>query len=193
MEPMSSGILRGGDTVYVVAADREGMAISHINSPYMGFGSGLVVPDTGIKLQNRGRLFSLDPERPTCYAPGKRPFHTIIPGALYRNGNLLGVFGVMGGDHQAQAHAQIVSNMVDYGMPPQEAVEHPCFHHDQATNTVALENGVPAHVQGRLRRLGHRLVHETAAGLGGGQIIVRLRESWVAGSDHRKDGHTAAF
>ncbi|MHA1216941.1 MAG: gamma-glutamyltransferase [Candidatus Thorarchaeota archaeon] len=193
MKPPPSGLPRGGDTVYVAAADRDGMAISLINSLYMGFGSGLVVPGTGIKLQNRGRLFSLNPEHPNYYAPGKRPFHTIIPGALYRDGDLLGVFGVMGGDHQAQAHAQVVSNMVDYGMSPQEAIEHPRFHHDQATNTVALENGVPAHVQGRLRRLGHRLVHETAAGFGGGQIIVRLRESWIAGSDHRKDGHAAAF
>ncbi len=188
MKPPSTGISPHGDTVYLATADGDGMAVSFINSLYMGFGSGLVVPGTGIKLQNRGNLFSLDPDHPNSYAPGKRPFHTIIPGALYREKELYGVFGIMGGAHQAQAHAQFVSNLVDYNMTPQEALDHPRFHHDQEKNTVALENGIPPYVQGELRRLGHRLVHETMSGFGGGQAILRLGDAWIAGSDYRKDG-----
>ncbi len=193
MTPPSSGIPLGDDTVYLATADGSGMAVSFINSLYTGFGSGLVVPGTGIKLQNRGALFSLDPSHPNCYAPRKRPFHTIIPGALYREGDLYGVFGIMGGAHQAQAHAQFVSNLVDYRMTPQEALEFPRFHHDQKNNTVAIESGIPSYVQGLLRRKGHRLVHETMSGFGGGQAIMRLDEVWMTGSDHRKDGQAAGY
>ena len=192
METPPTGIQTQGDTVYLATADANGMAVSFINSLYMGFGSGLVVPDTGIKLQNRGSLFSLDPEHPNRYDRGKRPFHTIIPGALYRE-EFYGVFGIMGGAHQAQAHAQFVSNLVDYNMTPQEALDHPRFHHDQESNTVAIENGVPPYVQGELRRRGHRLIHETSAGFGGGQAILRLQSVWIAGSDHRKDGQAVGF
>ena len=159
----------------------------------MGFGSGLVAQGTGIKLQNRGNLFSLNPEHPNCYAPGKRPFHTIIPGALYQEGDLKGVFGIMGGAHQSQAHAQFVSNIVDYSMGPQEALDYPRFHHDQKAATVALENGIPADVQGELRMIGHRIVHETMSGFGGGQAILKLKDAWIAGSDFRKDGQAAGF
>lgn len=183
----------GNDTVYLATADGNGNAVSLINSLYMGFGSGLVANGTGIKLQNRGNLFSLDPGHPNCYAPGKRPFHTIIPGALYRDGELFGVFGIMGGAHQAQAHAQFVSNIVDYEMSPQEALDFPRFNHNQHDNTVALENGVPLAVQGVLRKKGHHLVHETMSGFGGGQAIFRLKEAWIAGSDYRKDGQAAGY
>ncbi|MDH4214591.1 MAG: gamma-glutamyltransferase [Candidatus Thorarchaeota archaeon] len=188
-----SGMPVGGDTVYLATADGDGRAVSFINSLYMGFGSGLVAPGTGIKLQNRGSLFSLDPEHPNCYEPQKLPFHTIIPGALYQHHELVGVFGIMGGSHQAQAHAQFVSNIVDYEMGPQAALDHPRFDHNHDKNLVALENGVPPAVQGELSRMGHKLVHETASGFGGGQAILRIEDCWIAGSDYRKDGQAAGF
>jgi gamma-glutamyltranspeptidase/glutathione hydrolase len=193
MTEYASGIPMGGDTVYLSTADRDGRAVSFINSLYMGFGSGLVVPGTGIKLQNRGSLFTLVPEHPNCYGPKKLPFHTIIPGALYKNHDLVGVFGIMGGAHQAQAHAQFVSNLVDFEMGPQAALDHPRFNHDHERNLVALENGIPPDVQGELRRMGHRLIHETSSSFGGGQAILRIEDSWIAGSDYRKDGQAAGF
>jgi gamma-glutamyltranspeptidase/glutathione hydrolase len=193
MTEYASGIPAGSDTVYLATADGDGRAVSFINSLYLGFGSGLVAPGTGVKLQNRGSLFSLDPESPNCYEPQKRPFHTIIPGALYQDHALVGVFGIMGGSHQAQAHAQFVSNLVDYKMSPQAALDHPRFDHDHERNLVALENGIPPNVQGELQRMGHRLVHETASGFGGGQAILRIEDSWIAGSDYRKDGQAAGF
>lgn len=193
MTSYPSGLPAGNDTVYLATADVDGRAVSFINSLYHGFGSGLVVPGTGIKLQNRGNLFSLDPHHPNCYAKKKRPFHTIIPGALYKNGDLFGVFGIMGGSHQAQAHAQFISHIQDYGLTPQVALDFPRFNHDHENNLVALENGIPADIQGALRIMGHRLIHETASGFGGGQAILRLEDAWIAGSDYRKDGQAAGF
>ncbi len=184
---------QGPDTVYLCTADGEGNAVSFINSLYMGIGSGLVARGTGIKLQNRASQFSLDPNHPNKYGPCKKPFHTIIPGALYLDDDLYGVFGIMGGAHQAQAHAQFVSNLVDFNMSPQEAMEHPRFNHDQVQNTVGLENAIPADVQGQLRLKGHKLVHETMSAFGGGQVILRLEDVWIAGSDQRKDGQAAGF
>jgi gamma-glutamyltranspeptidase/glutathione hydrolase len=193
MKVYAPGLELGSDTVYLCTADGEGNAVSFINSLYMGIGSGLVAPGTGIKLQNRGHLFSLDPDHPNCYAPKKLPFHTIIPGALYKDKKILGVFGIMGGAHQSQAHAQFVSNVVDHGMGPQAAMDHPRFDHDHKTNKVGLENGVPPQVQGELYKRGHNLLHETASYFGGGQAIFRLEDAWIAGSDHRKDGQAAGF
>jgi gamma-glutamyltranspeptidase/glutathione hydrolase len=193
LEDYSSGLSLGSDTVYLSTADSEGNAVSFINSLYMGIGSGLVAPDTGIKLQNRGHLFSLDPKHPNCYAPNKLPFHTIIPGALYKKNKLWGVFGIMGGAHQAQAHAQFVSNLVDYNMSPQEAMDFPRFDHDHKTNTVGLEMGIPLFIEGELKKLGHKFDHSDRY-YGGGQVILRRNEdTWIAGSDYRKDGHAAGF
>ncbi|MEM2143604.1 MAG: gamma-glutamyltransferase, partial [Candidatus Thorarchaeota archaeon] len=127
------------------------------------------------------------------YAPNKRPFHTIIPGALYRDGDLMGVFGVMGGDHQAQAHAQVVSNVVDHGLGPQMAIDHPRFHHDQATDTLVLEMGHPRRLLTELRRRGHNLIPNEGRLFGGGQMILRQDSIWVAGSDRRKDGQACGF
>ncbi|MFW9994263.1 MAG: gamma-glutamyltransferase [Candidatus Odinarchaeota archaeon] len=187
------GLALGEDTVYLATADSEGRAVSFINSLYMGFGSGLVAKGTGIKLQNRGALFSLDPQHPNRYEPGKKPFHTIIPGALYKEEEFYGVFGIMGGSHQAQAHAQFVSNVIDHQMSPQEAIEHPRFHHEQVDNTVSLENGINPRIQGELRKRGHVLVHETLSNFGGGQAIFKLEDAWIAGSDPRKDGQAAGY
>lgn len=195
LEDYSSGLSLGSDTVYFCTADGDGNAVSFINSLYMGIGSGLVAPGTGIKLQNRGHLFSFDPNHPNCYAPNKLPFHTIIPGALYQKNKLWGVFGIMGGAHQAQAHGQFVSHLVDYKMSPQEAVDFPRFDHDHVTNTVGLEMGIPLYVEGELQKLGHRFDHsETLHYYGGGQVILRINEdAWIAGSDYRKDGQAAGF
>ncbi|TFG33571.1 gamma-glutamyltransferase [Candidatus Thorarchaeota archaeon] len=193
MKQYHSGVSLGSDTVYLATADDEGRAVSFINSLYRGFGSGLVVPGTGIKLQNRGNLFSLDPKHPNCYAKKKLPFHTIIPGALYQDGDIFGVFGIMGGAHQAQAHAQFVSHVIDYSMGPQAALDFPRFDHDHEDNLLALESDIPSKVQGELSKFGHRLVHETASGFGGGQAILRIKDSWIAGSDYRKDGQAAGF
>jgi gamma-glutamyltranspeptidase/glutathione hydrolase len=191
----SSGLSLGSETVYLATADGEGNAVSFINSLYMGVGSGLVALGTGIKLQNRGHLFSLDPTHPNCYSPNKLPFHTIIPGALYKEKKFWGVFGIMGGAHQAQAHGQFVSHLVDYKMSPQEAMDFPRFNHDHETNTVGLEMGIPLHVEGELQKIGHKFVHsEKPQYFGGGQVILRMNEdTWIAGSDYRKDGHAAGF
>ncbi|MHA2425786.1 MAG: gamma-glutamyltransferase [Candidatus Thorarchaeota archaeon] len=193
MDTSDIAMTQGPDTVYLCTVDGDGNAVSFINSLFMGIGSGLVAKGTGIKLQNRANLFSLDPEHPNCYAPRKRPFHTIIPGALYQDEEFYGVFGIMGGSHQSQAHAQLISNLVDYNMPPQEALDHPRFHHDQEPNTVALERSIPSDVHTMLRKQGHQLIHETMSGFGGGQLILRLDDTWIAGSDHRKDGQAAGF
>ncbi len=195
MNDYSSGLSLGNDTVYLATADGEEGAVSFINSLYKGIGSGLVAPGTGIKLQNRGHLFSFDPDHPNCYAPKKLPFHTIIPGALYKNKKLMGMFGIMGGAHQAQAHAQFVSNLIDYEMTPQEAMDYPRFNHDHKTNTVGLEMGIPLLVEEELRKRGHQVEHnDSVKYFGGGQAILRFNEdTWIAGSDHRKDGHAAGF
>jgi len=188
-----SGISPGSETVYLATADGEGRAVSFINSLYRGFGSGLVVPGTGIKLQNRGNLFSLNPEHPNCYSPRKLPFHTIIPGALYRDNEFFGVFGIMGGSHQAQAHAQFVSNLVDCNMSPQAALDYPRFDHDQEKNLVKLEKGIPFHLHDELQKLGHILEAGSVSGFGCGQAILSLEDAWIAGSDYRKDGQAAGF
>lgn len=193
MEPPPPGQLFDDDTIYLATADKDGFAVSFINSLYYGFGSGLVVPKYGIKLQCRGNLFSLDPEHPNCYAPRKRPFHTIIPGALYDDDSFLGVFGIMGALHQSQAHAQFVSNIVDHKMSPQEALDYPRFNHVQERNVLALENGFPPSVQGQIRKKGHKLIHETMSLFGGGQAILRLNDVWIGGSDKRKDGQAAGY
>jgi gamma-glutamyltranspeptidase/glutathione hydrolase len=183
----------GSDTIYLCTADGEGGAVSFINSLYRGFGSGLVVPGTGIKLQNRGNLFSLDPDHPNCYAPRKLPFHTIIPAALYREGQFYGVFGIMGGAHQPQGHAQFVSNLVDYDMGPQRALDHPRFNHDHLSNTVGIEIGFPEETLRALTAMGHKVADEPRLGFGGGQAILRSDGVWIAGSDRRKDGQAAGY
>lgn len=193
MSNYSSGVNLGSDTVYLATADGEGRAVSFINSLYRGFGSGLVVPGTGIKLQNRGNLFSLDPDHPNCFAPRKLPFHTIIPGALYKDDDLFGVFGIMGGSHQAQAHGQFISNLVDYEMSPQAAIDFSRFDHDQEKNIVSLERNMPSALYNELQEMGHSVAKGPALGFGGGQAILHLEDSWIAGSDYRKDGQAAGF
>ena len=193
LKRIASGAPAGSDTVYLTTADRDGMIVSLINSLYLAFGSGMVAGHTGIALQNRGFGFSLDPAHPNCIAPGKRPFHTIIPGMLLRDGRPLASFGVMGGDMQAQGHVQLVSHLIDGGCNVQEAIEQPRFNF-LGGDRVALENGLGAAVGADLARRGHVVEDESAAllagGFGGAQAIAvdPASGTYWGGSDPRKDG-----
>jgi gamma-glutamyltranspeptidase/glutathione hydrolase len=183
-----------GGTVYLCAADGDGMMVSFIQSNYQGFGSGVVVPGTGIALQNRGHAFSLQPHHPNAIAPGKRPYHTIIPAFLARAGRAIGPFGVMGGHMQPQGHLQVVVNQVDYGLNPQASLDAPRWQWLHGRQ-VLLEPAVPDHVVQGLARRGHdvRLQHQVGP-FGKGQIIRRLPNGvYVAGSEPRADGCAAGF
>jgi gamma-glutamyltranspeptidase/glutathione hydrolase len=176
-----------GGTVYLCAVDADRMAVSFIQSNYMGFGSGLAAPGTGVCLQNRGAGFSVS----GAVEPGRRPFHTIIPGLLLRDGALAGPFGVMGGFLQAQAHLQLVSAIVDDGLDPQAALERPRFMVDG--DVVKLEEGLWER-DADLAKLGIETVRETNAGyFGGGQAILVSGDALVGGSDPRKDGYAAGL
>ena len=150
--------------------------------------------NTGIVLQSRGAGFVLNEEHPNCIAPGKRPFHTIIPGFVMRDGEPWMSFGVMGGDMQPQGHAQVLSNMVDFGMNVQEAIDAPRLRILEGL-TVNIEKGVPAQVIESLRKRGHDVTNSRGfEGCGGGQGIVRLPEGvYMAGSDHRRDGCAVGY
>ena len=195
---VAAGSLPASDTVYLTTADRDGMIVSLINSLYLAFGSGMVAGDTGIALQNRGSGFSLDPAHPNCIAPGKRPFHTIIPGMLLRDGRPLASFGVMGGDMQAQGHVQLISHLLDGGCNIQEAIEEPRFNF-LAGDRVALEDALAARVGAALARRGHVVEDESAAllagGFGGSQAIAvdPATGAYWGGSDPRKDGCAIGF
>ena len=181
-----------GDTTYLAAADRFGNAISLINSLFDSFGSGIVTPGTGVALQSRGSGFSLEKGHPNELAPGKRPFHTLVPAFLMKDGKPFMAFGVMGGDNQAQAHAQIVANVVDFEMNVQEAGEVPRVRHYE--DGLAIESGVPEVVREELRNRGH-VVHEGRGLMGGYQAVRIDPDTGVlqGGSDPRKDGLAIGF
>ena len=184
----------GSDTVYISAVDGEGNACSFIYSIYANFGTGMVVPGTGIVLHNRGSLFSLDSEHRNALAPSKRPYHTIIPGMATVDGELYLCYGVMGAFMQPQGHLQVISNMVDFGMDPQAALNALRFAVSQ--NEVALEEGISPQVVDDLAGRGHRTnlirgYHRgITGGFGGAQMIQRDPETGVlrGGSEPRKDG-----
>ena len=185
---------KGGGTVYLTAADERGMMLSFIQSNYMGFGSGVVVPGTGISLQNRGAGFTLQRGHANEVGPGKRPFHTIIPGFLTRGGQPVMSFGVMGGNMQSQGHLQMVTRLVDYNQNPQSCSDAPRW----IVNTdfsVSMEDAMPSGVKEELVRRGHRIVpsEKGTFGFGGAQLIHRLDDGYCAGSDHRKDGLAIGF
>lgn len=186
----------GNDTVYLTAADKDGVVISFINSLFSGFGSGIVDPETGIAFQNRGAGFTLEKGHPNQYEPLKRPFHTIIPAMITSptSENFLYSFGVMGGHHQPQGQAQVFLNLILHGMDPQQALSSPRFHHDQNMNTVALENPISISIRASLRKFGHRIVDAVGTNFGGGQAIQRTDSgSYIGGSDPRKDGQAQGF
>jgi len=183
------------DTVYLTVVDEHRNAVSFINSLYEGFGSGLVVPGTGIALQNRGALFTLDPAHPNCIAPGKRPYHTIIPALLFRGEQLVLSFGVMGGFMQPQGQVQVLCNLLDWGMDVQQALDAPRFRWIEG-NQVAYEAGLAHMTRLALEKRGHAITTNAApTTMGGGQIIRIDPETGVlqGGSDPRKDGCAVGF
>lgn len=182
-------------TVYLAAADEEGNMVSYIQSNYMGFGSGLVVPGTGIALHNRGANFSLDDNSPNCLAPGKRPYHTIIPGFLTRGGKPLGPFGVMGGFMQPQGHVQVIVNMLDYGLNPQAALDAPRWRWDDGLD-IAVEESFDGALMRQLIDRGHFVKRETSniGAFGRGQIILRDKQGVLtAGTEPRADSAAAVW
>lgn len=188
------GIPPKSGTVYLCAADGEGNMVSYIQSNYMGFGSGIVVEGTGISLQNRGADFSLDPEAANCLQPGKRTYHTIIPGFLMKDGAPVGPFGVMGGYMQPQAHVQVVMNFVDFGLDPQQALDAPRWQW-MPDGTVTVESRFDPNMARSLQRRGHNLRTELGAGsFGRGQMIVRLENGvLVGGTESRTDSNIACY
>lgn len=193
-----------GDTTYLSVADSDGMMLSLIQSNFRGMGSGLVPDDLGFMFQNRGELFSLDPKAANVYAPGKRPFHTIIPGFVMRDGAPLMSFGVMGGDMQPQGHVQVLVNMIDFGMNVQEAGDFMRFRHyggsestgdkPDGTGWVEIESGVSPKVVSELTARGHRVVKGSKA-FGGHQAVLYDKETgayWGA-SEMRKDGQAIGY
>ena len=188
---------RGG-TVYLTAADQDGMMVSFIQSNYMGFGSGVVVPGTGISLQNRGHSFSLDPRHPNCVAPGMRPFHTIIPGFLSRDGQAQMSFGVMGGNMQPQGHLQTLVRMLVYRQQPQAACDAPRWKVDQG-RSLDVEPALAPDVVQQLAGMGHRIenLRDSYMDFGSGQFIWKLGDAadsgYVAASDGRRDGQAVGF
>lgn len=183
----------GADTVYLAAADAGGMMVSFIQSNYLGFGSGIVIPDTGIAMQNRGSGFSLDPDHPNCVGPGKRPYHTIIPGFVTEAGKPRLAFGVMGGHMQHQGHVQMVGRVFDHQQNPQLASDAPRWH-IYPDYSVGLEPGFPESVAGDLSARGHAVRFEPMEHVfGGAQLILRTEDGYVAGSDHRKEGQAAGY
>lgn len=184
-----------GGTVCLATGDADGMMVSYIQSNYSGFGSGVVVPETGISLQNRGYGFTLAEGHPNQVGPSKRPFNTIIPGFVMQNGAPLMAFGFMGGPIQAQGHVQVVVRTQVWGQDPQTTVDAPRWRH-VAGLQVAVETAFPASTLSDLEARGHELVREppdSAFGFGGAQLVRRIAGGYVGGSDPRKDGHAGGF
>jgi gamma-glutamyltranspeptidase/glutathione hydrolase len=189
----AANVPAGGGTVYLTAADESGTMVSFIQSNYMGFGSGVVVPDTGIALQNRGLGFVLAQGHPNRVGGAKRPFHTIIPGFVTRDARPLMSFGVMGAHMQPQGHVQMMVRIFDYGQNPQAACDAPRWHVAPG-GSLDLEPGFPATVAEELRQRGHAVKTAAPVSLfGGGQLIYRLAEGYAAASDMRKDGQAVGF
>ena len=183
---------RGG-TVYLTTADADGWMVSLIQSNYLGFGSGIVIPGTGISMQNRGHGFVTEKGHPNCVDGGKRPYHTIIPAFVTRQGRPLMSFGVMGGHMQPQGHVQMIVRIFDYAQNPQSACDAPRWMVDQDFN-VALESGFSPAVKEELVNRGHHLIDDMPGyQFGGAQIIYRLDGGYCAGSDPRKEGQAAGF
>lgn len=180
-------------TVYLTAADESGMMISMIQSNFNGFGSGIVIPGTGISMQNRGYGFTLEAGHPNQVGGGKRPYHTIIPGFVIRDEKPVMSFGVMGGHMQAQGHVQMMVRIFDYGQNPQTASDAPRWRVLE-DGRIALEKGTTPEVVDELKHRGHEIIENPTERLfGGAQLICRLEGGYCAASDHRKDGQAVGF
>jgi gamma-glutamyltranspeptidase/glutathione hydrolase len=190
-----AGAPRTGGTVYVSTADASGMMVSYIQSNFCGFGSGVVIPGTGMHFHNRGWGFSLEAGHPNLVGPGKRPFHTIIPGFLMKDGAPLMSFGVMGGPMQAQGQVQMVIRTQCHGQNPQAAIDAPRWR-VTSERKVAVEWSMPDEIVEGLAALGHQITRErpdSSFGFGGAQAISVAETGYVGGSDHRKDGQALGF
>ena len=187
LDPTANGPSGGEDTVYLTVVDKDRNCVSFIQSIFSAFGSGLVAGDTGIVLHNRGAGFSFDPTNANKLEGGKRPFHTLIPAMVFREGKPWLTFGVMGGDMQAQGHVQVLMNMIDFGMDVQQAGEQPRFRHFE--NGLGLESAIGADVRAALEAKGHKLTR-TSGTFGGYQAILidPATGALAGGSDVRKDG-----
>ncbi|MFB4259779.1 gamma-glutamyltransferase family protein [Shouchella clausii] len=191
----TAGKPKASGTVYLSTADADGNMVSFIQSNYMGFGSGLVVPGTGIAMQNRGHNFSMDPNHDNCLAPNKRTYHTIIPGFLTKAGKPIGPFGVMGGFMQPQGHVQVIMNTIDFQLHPQAALDSPRWQWVEGKN-ILLEPTFPRHIAEALARKGHNItIANDTMPFGRGQIIWKDEEkgTYVGGSESRTDGAVAPW
>jgi gamma-glutamyltranspeptidase/glutathione hydrolase len=203
----SSSVIDDGDTIYMCTADDEGNMVSLIQSNYRGMGSGIVVPGLGFMFQDRGELFSMDPTHANVYAPGKRPFHTIIPGFVMKDGRPWEAFGVMGGGMQPQGHVQVLTNQIDFGLNVQEAGDASRWQHEgdneptgekmtESGGYVEVESGIPYETVRELRKKGHD-VRFDVGGYGGYQAIkVEMHDGqrvYVGASESRKDGMAAGY
>ena len=203
----SSSVIDDGDTIYMCTADDEGNMVSLIQSNYRGMGSGIVVPGLGFMFQDRGELFSMDPTHANVYAPGKRPFHTIIPGFVMKDGKPWEAFGVMGGGMQPQGHVQVLTNQIDFGLNVQEAGDASRWQHEgdneptgekmtESGGYVEVESGIPYETVRELRKKGHD-VRFDVGGYGGYQAIkVEMHDGqrvYVGASESRKDGMAAGY
>ena len=197
-----AGILKSGDTIYLTAADQYGNMISLIQSNYRGMGSGMVPPGLGFMLQDRGELFSLDPDHKNSLEGGKRPFHTIIPAFVTKDGEPFMSFGVMGGATQPQAHAQIIINMIDFELSLQEAGDAPRIVHSGSSQptdevmldggTLSIERGFGSEIENELTNKGHQLKYEKGI-FGGYQAIMLKNGIYYGASETRKDGQAAGY
>jgi gamma-glutamyltranspeptidase/glutathione hydrolase len=203
--PAGDAKLGTSETIYLCVVDKDRNCVSLIQSNYFGFGSGHAAGELGFALQNRGTLFALDEKHPNRLEPGKRPFHTIIPALVTKDGKPWFVFGVMGGDMQPQGHVQVLVNLIDFGMNVQEAGEAPRVEHvgsatptgrpmDKDGGTVKAEPGIPEAVVKELQHRGHR-VERTAANGGGyqGILIDPATNVLHGGSEARRDGAAVGY
>jgi len=193
LQPEPGDPVKGG-TVYLATADGEGNMVSLIQSNYRGFGSGLVIPGTGISLHNRGNNFSLNPSHANCLKPGKRPYHTIIPGFLTKDNQAIGPFGVMGAFMQPQGHVQVIMNTVDFGLNPQAALDAPRWQWKNG-KVVEVEHAFPEHMAISLADRGHQIQYPLGSTeFGRGQIIWRMENGvLVGGTEPRTDGTIACW
>ena len=197
-----SGIFENGDTIYMTVADKDGNMVSLIQSNYRGMGSGMVPPNLGFMLQDRGEMFNLDPKHRNSLEGGKRPFHTIIPAFITKDDKPFISFGLMGGGMQPQGHAQIVVNIVDFQMNLQEAGDAPRIRHFGSSEPtgetminggfLSLESGIDNQVRSELMKLGHNLKDEKG-GYGGYQAIMKVDGVYYGASESRKDGHASGY
>ncbi|MGH8786640.1 MAG: gamma-glutamyltransferase family protein [Cupriavidus necator] len=190
----TAGMPKTGGTVYLSSADAAGSMVSYIQSNYRGFGSGVVVPGTGIALHNRGAGFNLKPGHANCVAPGKQPMHTIIPGFVTRNGEPVMSFGVMGGSMQAQGHVQMMARLAAFGQNPQAMSDAPRFRVEHGP-VVNVEAHLPPDVVSTLRGMGHRVevAPRDSLEFGSAQLIYKAPDGYIAASDSRRDGQAVGF